>query len=339
MLLPNGVELQQQLPSAQGYPYPYPIQQRQRLPSLSSSYIACNSVIIDKMNEQQQRPSYIQSQGSMINTMNNNNYVNQQQAMINTMNHPPQQLQAQSEEQYLQSQRAMIHSMNGPSPSSNYLNEQQAMIQTMNHPQQRPNYIQSQGSMINTMNNQQQQQLQAQIAAQPSPPSNYLNQQQAMIQTMNQTQPNYIQSQQQMINTMNQNAPQRRNTMPPQNYMHAPWMSQAQQQGVYGQYGGPGPNYQYLQQAQIQQMQMQAQMAAVQQQVISTLHGPYVARSVEDELSKEDIDGLFEHYKANKGKFYQLCVNKWKLTGDSMEKLAHKFQKRMDEDSVTDNCV
>ena len=109
-----------------------PFKPIQRLPSLSSSYIACNSVIIDKMNEQ----SYIQEQSSMLNAMNSpNNYLNQQQAMIQTMNEPQQQRRnTMPTPNYIQSQQAMINTMNiNHRPNGgNYLNRQQAMIQTMN---------------------------------------------------------------------------------------------------------------------------------------------------------------------------------------------------------------
>ena len=104
---------------------------------------------------------YIQSQRSMLNTMNSN-YLNQQQAMIQTMNEAPAK--------YIESQMCMIEAMNNvnnpahtqqiqeqqrlPSLSLNYLNQQQAMIQTMNGPPSQ-NYIQSQMAMLDTMNNHQ----------------------------------------------------------------------------------------------------------------------------------------------------------------------------------------
>ena len=42
------------------------------------------------------------------------------------------------------------------------------------------------------------------------------------------------------------------------------------------------------------------------------------------------MDELFNYYKTKVNII--LCVNKWKLSGDDIEKLALKFQKRIDEE-------
>ena len=356
----NYIELQQQLQSV-GYPQNM-TQQRQRLPSLSNSYIACNSVIIDKMN-QPQRPSYIATQSAMIDTMNNNNnYLNQQQAMINTMN-APQNIQQRrhtlpppSNRNFITSQSAMIDSMNmNASPSNyinsqqaqieimnkpSYLNQQRAMINTMNAPQQPPsqaNYIQSQAQMLQTMNQKQsnamvQQQLnqQRRNTLPPSHPhANYIQSQAQMLQVLQQQfqqqqnqqraqqaaqQKQYIQSQQGMINRMN--APPQI-PMPSQNYnqAQAQLMSQQMQQ-VQSQY--------------LQQIQLQQQQASIMHQ---QLYGQYIPSQVM--ISKEATDELYGYYQTNKGKFYQLCVNKWRLKGEDIEKMVKKFQQRMNDDKIS----
>ena len=55
---------------------------------------------------------------------------------------------------------------------------------------------------------------------------------------------------------------------------------------------------------------------------ILPLHGVFV-----DSLcSTEDMDELFNHYKTNKGKYYQLCLNKWELSSDP-EQLTQNFKR------------